>query len=447
MAGLAAGAGVIHFAMVPVHAGSGLLDPIAFALIGWFQVVLAALLIARASFSRPLCLAAIYGNGAVLGIWAWSRTTGLPIGSSNGQVESIEAIDLIASLFEAAVVLLALVVIYAPRRFEIPQLGAVVVGISALALATSVIVQPEAAAHGHGENSVASAGHHGTTADPALVASIEKDRCDVEFNPKGYWKETAMLGIDTHAGGAMDMSGMSSLNVAAQDGGTSPLGGRGSERLDEIVSFSSAANGSEAAEARLVVALAGATDAEYGEWLRWMAKNGGGHTAHGSGTAAAPDDTQGHGGHVGPQTWTALVDEDACARLADELAISRKTALQYPTAADAVRAGWRKVTGYVPGIAAHYMNFKLVDGTFKIDEPEMILYDGDGDDAKVVGLSYYLVHDGDAEPTQGFTGDNDHYHRHIGLCVNKGESLPTPQRPRASAPNSAVGSNKVGKAG
>jgi hypothetical protein len=48
----------------------------------------------------------------------------------------------------------------------------------------------------------------------------------------------------------------------------------------------------------------------------------------------------------------------------------------------------------------------------------MILYDGTEDDARVVGLSYYLKHDGDAEPTQGFTGVNDHYHRHIGLCVN-----------------------------
>ena len=74
----------------------------------------------------------------------------------------------------------------------------------------------------------------------------------------------------------------------------------------------------------------------------------------------------------------------------------------------------------MPGIAAHYMNFGLVDGEFAVDEPEMILYDGDGPDAHVAGLSYYVLQDGDAEPTQGFTGDNDHYHRHQGLCTGAG---------------------------
>ena len=55
--------------------------------------------------------------------------------------------------------------------------------------------------------------------------------------------------------------------------------------------------------------------------------------------------------------------------------------------------------------------------TETITEPEMILYDGTTDDANVIGLSYYLLHGGPAEPTQGFTGNNDHFHRHDGLCI------------------------------
>ena len=31
------------------------------------------------------------------------------------------------------------------------------------------------------------------------------------------------------------------------------------------------------------------------------------------------------------------------------------------------------------------MNFSLVDGVFEVDKPEMILYDGSGPDARVVG--------------------------------------------------------------
>ena len=110
----------------------------------------------------------------------------------------------------------------------------------------------------------------------------------------------------------------------------------------------------------------------------------------------------------GPPQWLA---DRLTARLAD--------LGSYPTAADAQKAGYRLVTGYVPGIAAHWIKGSLIDDTFEIDKPEMILYDGNGLDAHVVGLSYYQWHTGDNKPTQGFTGDNDHAHRHIGLCSSK----------------------------
>jgi hypothetical protein len=91
------------------------------------------------------------------------------------------------------------------------------------------------------------------------------------------------------------------------------------------------------------------------------------------------------------------------------------------------------------------MNFSLVDDKFEIDKPEMILYDGTEDDARVVGLSYYMRHDGDAEPTQGFTGVNDHYHRHIGLCVNNsgviGDSTTTEEECAAMGGRKAQGGN------
>jgi hypothetical protein len=78
------------------------------------------------------------------------------------------------------------------------------------------------------------------------------------------------------------------------------------------------------------------------------------------------------------------------------------------------------VTNYLPGIAAHFMNFDYVDGEFVLEEPEMLLYDGDGPSANIVGLSYYIMKEGDTEPTAGFAGDNDHYHRHVGLCIRDG---------------------------
>jgi hypothetical protein len=77
----------------------------------------------------------------------------------------------------------------------------------------------------------------------------------------------------------------------------------------------------------------------------------------------------------------------------------------------------------------------------------MILYDGNGPDARVVGLSYYIMQKGDAEPTQGFTGDNDHAHRHIGLCIKDGlvvgDSTTTPEQCEAQGGKKA-GSSGVG---
>jgi hypothetical protein len=111
---------------------------------------------------------------------------------------------------------------------------------------------------------------------------------------------------------------------------------------------------------------------------------------------------------------------------------------------DAEAAGWRQVTPYVAGIAAHFMNFGLVDGEFNIEQPEMILYDGTDDDSRVVGLSYYIRHPGSAEPTQGFTGNNDHYHRHDGLCVDGsgviGDSTTTVEECEAMGGRKANGS-------
>ena len=62
------------------------------------------------------------------------------------------------------------------------------------------------------------------------------------------------------------------------------------------------------------------------------------------------------------------------------------------------------------------MNFKYVDRTFDPAHPEMLLYDGSGPTAKIVGLSYYVT-SGKTAPV-GFAGPNDPWHQHIGLCVN-----------------------------
>jgi hypothetical protein len=431
LAGLLAGAGIIHVSVILGHRADDTTLAIGFALVAWFQLA-TAYLVVRQPASRPLLAAIVVGNLGVLGAWALSRTSGLPFDLHGGVAEPAALLDVVASAFAAGAVVLALAGLLAEWHLRGPVS---VAGAGALlGLATMALVAPPATSttttvsasgaatggHDHGHSHGGGDGHAAGADDvgghAAEMLAIDRARCDLGVNPQAYWEEALAMGIDTYAGGAMDAThGQSTL---AEVAGPLPLAGRGSEHLDRLISLASQADG-EAAAATFIAELTKATDAEYEAWRLWYRSTmaGQGH-AH---DAAAPSDSPTpHMGHVEPQPWKAMVDPVACDRLAEELESARGVAERYPTAADATEAGWIRVTPYLPGIAAHYMNFSLVDGTFEIDKPEMLLYDGTAPESRIVGLSYYIQLPGSVQPTQGFTGDNDHYHRHIGLCVGAG---------------------------
>ncbi len=434
LAGLLAGAGVIHLVMIPSHIGESWAEGIAFAVVGWAQIAAGvALLLGRGS--RRLYTAVILGSAGVVALWVWSRTVGLPFGAHAGVVESVGLVDQICAALELGAVLVAGAMLFAPSRLRIGMLGASVAAIAVLGLATAAIVSPDASSHGaHAHGAATAAGATAAHADHAAgsghvaqMAAIDLARCDLGFNPQSYWDDAAKMGVDTYGGGTMQVKTAPTLNQIVS--GEDPLEGRGSEGLDKLIAATSQSSGGEGAAAGLIVSLSDATDADYTAWTRWMGSMtasgtaGGGHDHAATATAssaAAPSDNGGHGGHAGPQPWTAMVDQKQCDTLDAELSLARSTALKYPTAADAMAAGWERVTFYVPGIAAHYMKYGVVDGKFQIDQPEMILYDGNTPEARVVGLSYYMIQPGQAEPSQGFTGANDHSHRHVGLCNKEG---------------------------
>jgi hypothetical protein len=412
LAALVAGAGVIHLVMAPIHADASIVEAATFAWAGWVQLALAVALILRPS--RAWLVATVAANLVFLAAWAVSRTAGLPFGAHPGEAEAVGSIDLTVAVFEALAITLAALALARPRLgaglSSEARLAASLVPLSVLGVVTMTIVSPDTARHRHDTVEVA-----------APASTIESRRCDKAFNPVSYWEEAERAGVDTvslpeeiaavssdgHDHGSGSMTTATTLPP-------DPLEGRGSVKLDKVVS--KLGSESEIDAAAVVVELADFDDVEYEAFLYQLRKQGAAHSAH----ATSGDDTGGHGGHMGPTPWVAMTDQEQCDKLRQELDLARDTALKYPTAADAEAAGWRKVTPYVPGIAAHYMNFKYVDGTFNIEEPEMLLYDGNGPDAAVVGLSYYILHRGEAEPTQGFTGDNDHFHRHIGLCIKDG---------------------------
>lgn len=140
-----------------------------------------------------------------------------------------------------------------------------------------------------------------------------------------------------------------------------------------------------------------------------------------SGPPVSEGQSGGHG-HRGPSTTAAINDAATRDLLGEQLTIARQAALSFPTAGDAKNAGYIRITGYLPCIGAHWIKPSLMDDKFDPAAPEMLLYDGSGLDAKMIGLSYW-ARTGVNNPPDGFAGPNDVWHQHLGLCVGAGGVL------------------------
>jgi hypothetical protein len=104
-----------------------------------------------------------------------------------------------------------------------------------------------------------------------------------------------------------------------------------------------------------------------------------------------------------------------------QLDVVRKIIERYPTAADAERAGWHRATTNLKGIAAHYLRggvggFLNIDGTFNVNDPEILLFDGETPAAPVVGVAYLV----NGATPEGFAGKWDSWHRHEAVCFAGG---------------------------
>ncbi len=142
----------------------------------------------------------------------------------------------------------------------------------------------------------------------------------------------------------------------------------------------------------------------------------------GAGEGGSAEAAVGEHGGRGMLAQTPLT-KDERVQLEQQMALARTVVAKYPTAKDAVAAGYRMSTVYVPCIGAHYTNASLVT-KFDPAAPSELLYDGTGPDAKIVGLSFLVYHPGG--PPEGFAGSNDHWHQHNangGLCYDKGGTV------------------------
>jgi hypothetical protein len=112
--------------------------------------------------------------------------------------------------------------------------------------------------------------------------------------------------------------------------------------------------------------------------------------------------------------------------LAAELVAARSVAMQYPTVADAKKAGFILAGKFTPGAGAHYISISNSAGAFTggdgntdlaADKPLAYIYAGTARTSRIVGLMYGAF---TSDAPTGFAGPNDHWHRHRNLCITFG---------------------------
>ena len=113
------------------------------------------------------------------------------------------------------------------------------------------------------------------------------------------------------------------------------------------------------------------------------------------------------------------VDPTTRATLRAQLTEAREFAMRYPTVADATAGGYKLAGGFAPGSGAHYISYGGLTGSESFDPTKVnsLIYDGTSAGSQIIGLMYYGMGQGAPE---GFSGPNDHWHRHSNVCIKPG---------------------------
>jgi hypothetical protein len=166
-----AGAAAVHFAVIGEHFLVAAWEGVAFAVVAWFQLGWAGVVLVRPS--GRLALAAVVVNLGVIAVWVWTRVLGQSV--AGAQPEPVGTGDAIATAFEIALVLTLAVGALVGRqpdrsRLRLPPVVAFAWSGSALAVAIVLgsvgIVQGSAHDHAAGEADA----EHSQLGEPGTVA-------------------------------------------------------------------------------------------------------------------------------------------------------------------------------------------------------------------------------------------------------------------------------------
>jgi hypothetical protein len=95
-----------------------------------------------------------------------------------------------------------------------------------------------------------------------------------------------------------------------------------------------------------------------------------------------------------------------------ELQQARAATARYRDIKNAIKDGYSNINVDVPNMGHHFMNMKMVDGTFDVRYPEILVYNGlDEGNPQLVAVEYatnYFDANGNITPRpEGFTGSGD----------------------------------------
>jgi hypothetical protein len=403
-----AGAGVIHFAYAPHHLDENTSHGLFFLLMGWTQLGLAALVARNKPLTRPVVAFGVLLNVGIIAVWVVSRTAGI-----SGQVEAVGFPDALCTVLEGFAALGLVAALGSGfTRWKVPQatsgafIGGAVVAIALLATASMV----PALGGGHGDHehgAEAGAAHDdGVAHDATAVAAHDAGSHDAGSHDAGSPTTAATGAHDAGSHDATTTDSATAVDFNAQRKAAF-LGGLS----DDEVAKRTAVNRAFAQEKvlkgskKLQAMEPAERDKTLSAFMDWT-------------VAHATDEAHGGGGHsgnhvAGPAVWQWIDDPDDRAALEAQLKTSAAVPAQYPTAADATKAGYFQVTPWVPGIGAHYINIKYT-GSFDPAHPSILLYGGNEPTSPIVGVSYAVYAD---KAPEGFVGPNDYWHLHPALCM------------------------------
>ena len=94
-----------------------------------------------------------------------------------------------------------------------------------------------------------------------------------------------------------------------------------------------------------------------------------------------------------------------------QLARAKQASARYRDVRNAVADGYADINVVIPNMGRHYLKSALMDATFEVERPEILVYAPDRDSTlQLVAVEYAVPESLSVNPPEGFEGSADHWY-------------------------------------